>query len=112
MLNMNKKLHWAKKREIVAAWRQAACVYGRQSRWKDIGPTVVRVTFHVGANRRRDPHNWAPTIKPIVDGFTDAGFWPDDNVAWVAIVDPVFVVDKNRVGEVFVELLPMGTVNV
>ena len=23
--------------------------------------------------------NWNPTIKPILDGFTDAGLWTDDN---------------------------------
>lgn len=30
-------------------------------------------------NRKRDAANLAPTLKACVDGFTDAGLWPDDN---------------------------------
>ena len=28
---------------------------------------------------RFDPPNLYPTVKPLVDGFTDAGCWPDDD---------------------------------
>ena len=112
MLNMNKPLHWAKKSAIAAEWRKAAYFYAKQSKMKNIGPTVVRVMFYVSDNRRRDPHNWAPTIKHIVDGCREAGFWDDDTAEWVSVVDPVFIVDKSRKGDVVVELHPMGTVNV
>ena len=46
----------------------------------------VRVVLWVAPltrNRRRDPSNWAPTAKAIVDGLTDGGIWPDDNSDWV-----------------------------
>ena len=31
-----------------------------------------------GDNRRRDVHNYMPTVKAIIDGCTDAGLWADD----------------------------------
>jgi Holliday junction resolvase RusA-like endonuclease len=37
---------------------------------------------------RRDPHNWTGTaVKAVLDGFTDAGFWPDDNAKHVFVID-------------------------
>nr|DAF53066.1 MAG TPA: crossover junction endodeoxyribonuclease [Siphoviridae sp. ctJyX12] len=30
-------------------------------------------------SRRRDPHNYMPTLKAMVDGFVDAGVLPDDD---------------------------------
>lgn len=30
-------------------------------------------------NRRRDAHNWMPTIKHLIDGCVDAGILPDDS---------------------------------
>ena len=29
-------------------------------------------------NQRRDPHNFTPTVKYILDGLTEAKVWPDD----------------------------------
>jgi crossover junction endodeoxyribonuclease RusA len=31
------------------------------------------------SNNRADPANAAPSAKPIIDGFTHAGLWPDDD---------------------------------
>lgn len=96
-LNLNnKKLHWAKKAKIVAAWRQAACVHAKNAQVKNLKPSLVKVTFLVGVHRRRDGHNMAPTVKACVDGLVDAKCWPDDNGDWVAIVDPTFEVVGNK----------------
>lgn len=38
--------------------------------------------------RRRDPHNYFPTVKPVVDGLIDAGLWPDDTPEWVTTTEP------------------------
>jgi len=51
---------------------------------------LVQFAFPVSQNRRRDPHNYYPTIKPIIDGLTDAGFWPDDTPEYVATREPMF----------------------
>jgi hypothetical protein len=109
-LSLNKKLHWAKRSELVAHWRQAAFVAGRNSGFRDIGPSVVTVRFTVAQHRRRDPHNFVATVKPIVDGLVDAKFWPDDTPDWVAVTDPIFdvVVGGAWYGTVIVELREMG----
>lgn len=43
----------------------------------------VRVDYHVVTRRagRIDPANAYPTVKPIIDGMTDAGVWVDDDDA-------------------------------
>ena len=38
---------------------------------------VVEIAFP--DRRRRDPHNYMATVKPIVDGLVDAGVLPDDD---------------------------------
>lgn len=64
-------------------------VYARRAKLGPQPPSLVTVTLPVSGNRRRDPHNWTPTVKAIVDGLVDAGVWPDDNSDWVATVEPV-----------------------
>ena len=95
-LTMNQRLHWAQKSKISRAWRDAAsdaadehidpALYGY------LPPSLVTVHLPVKGNRRRDPHNWFPTIKPIIDGLVDAGLWPDDTPEWVRCTEPVLVV--------------------
>lgn len=38
----------------------------------------LTVDLDVRGNRRRDPHNYHATMKPIVDRLVQAGLWPDD----------------------------------
>lgn len=38
--------------------------------------------------RRRDPHNYMPTLKAMVDGFVDAGVLPDDDKHHLQGPDP------------------------
>lgn len=46
-------------------------------------PRLERVQIvgvvHPPNKKRRDPHNWAPTLKACVDGLVDAGVLADDN---------------------------------
>lgn len=39
--------------------------------------------LHFADSRRRDPNNWAPTAKAIVDGLVDAGVVDDDSAQYV-----------------------------
>ena len=52
------------------------------------GPWDVHVRLDVPDKRRRDPANYAPTIKCLVDGLTDAGWWPDDTPEYVRTHEP------------------------
>ena len=103
-MSMNDREHWRRKAERTKAWRTCAFVAARNAGVRNVGPSFVQVTFSVGRDVKRDPHNMAPTIKAIVDGLTDAGCWPDDDSSHVAIVDPLFV--KRPGQSVEVQLTP------
>jgi crossover junction endodeoxyribonuclease RusA len=66
----------------------------------------VEVWVEFGAKdpkKRRDPHNWYPTIKAILDGFTNAAVWADDDSEHVKTYEPVFS-DKVPVGSLRITL--------
>lgn len=90
LLSLNDRMHWAKRASLVAQWRKAAwaSAVGKGR----LGPSLVAVELPVFGNRRRDPHNFVPTIKPIIDGLVDARLWPDDTPEWVATLEPMLVV--------------------
>jgi len=91
LLNLNDRMHWRAKANYTATWRQAAKVAALQHYAPHLGRTLVKVTLPVRTpNTRRDPSNWYPTIKAIVDGITDAGVWPDDHAGYVVTQEPTF----------------------
>lgn len=91
LLSMNDRDHWRKKARLTADWVQAAQIAAHQARvhqkWEPV-PSIVTITLPVKGNRRRDPHNFFATVKPIVDGMVLAGIWPDDNSEWVTVTEP------------------------
>jgi crossover junction endodeoxyribonuclease RusA len=100
-LTMNQRLHWAQKSKISRLWRDAACEWAEASFCRchqmPLPPCLVTVHIPVKGNRRRDPHNYFPTVKPIVDGLVDAGLWPDDTPEWVRCIEPTLVVGAELV---------------
>ena len=42
-------------------------------------PCVVSILVLAPTRRRFDAPNLYPTVKPLIDGMTDAGVWSDDN---------------------------------
>ena len=71
--------HWAEKARRTKALRTLAHLAARETAPVPT-PTLVAVTIH--RPRRgtlRDPDNAQPTWKALIDGFTDAGLWPDDD---------------------------------
>jgi crossover junction endodeoxyribonuclease RusA len=62
----------------IAAWRAYRDLAGLQfARAHVVGELRFR------SLRRRDPANWAPTAKAVLDGLVDAGLFPDDDDAHV-----------------------------
>jgi hypothetical protein len=82
-LTANQRLHHMARARLSRQWRDATAWRCRHI--TETFTTGVRVVcelrFH--GNRRRDPGNWAPTAKAIVDGMVDAGLFPDDNAKYV-----------------------------
>lgn len=91
-INLNQRYHWRTKARLTREWRGAAYVAACQQLGR--GPAerareacFVRVRFPVvDPGKRRDPENWAPTSKALVDGLVDAGVWPDDDESHVLVL--------------------------
>lgn len=81
--------------ERVRAWRDAGFLCGRNGRRPRItGKATVTVMFGTDRpNQRRDPMNFYPTVKALIDGLTTAGFWPDDDARHVLVAQPIFTAD-------------------
>ncbi|WP_140489815.1 hypothetical protein [Bifidobacterium sp. UTBIF-68] len=109
-MTSNSRLHWSEKARHTAKLRRYAFMLGRSvmnARGLS-GPVfdrcVVDVSVMYPRQGRADPANVSPVVKPLLDGLTDAGFWPDDDSAHVMAVtyrrDPV----KSRYGTHMVTL--------
>lgn len=80
MLNLNQRMHWAKKAQLTKHWRRLAYVNAMAA---DLPTNLgrVHIVAHVTkpTNRQYDVHNLMPTLKACVDGLvTDYGLLPDD----------------------------------
>ncbi len=111
LLSMNDRKHWRAHALDVRYWRGgASCAAWRRDNCERppatyMNPAMVCVTLDVPDKRRRDPANFFPCVKAIVDGLVDAGWWPDDTPEWVTVVEPVLRVVKGPL-MVTVELRP------
>lgn len=82
-ISMNEGDTW-KVRNAAADWRDRAyfawCEQfpGHGPSGRAITPADIRTSLPFPTNRRRDPINFAKTVKHIVDGICMAGAWPDD----------------------------------
>lgn len=96
-INLNDRGHHMAKARRVATWREAGFWWAKQHRLRCTRATsVVEVWFEFGTNqpnRRRDPSNWTPTVKAVLDGFTDAAVWEDDDSRHVKTYEPIFSAD-------------------
>ena len=101
-MSMNDREHWAAKASRTKDWRHAAALAARKV--KPQPPSIVEVSIPFARNGRRDPHNYAPTVKAIVDGLVDAGLWPDDPPEFVRTFEPLCRVEKG--GELIITITP------
>ena len=109
-LTLNGREHWAVKGSRVKTWRATTFINARQQLIEpyDLGPSLVKVSFRFRQNRRRDPHNYFATVKPIIDGLVDAGLWPDDTPDHVATLEPELLVVKGHPNACHIEIWPKG----
>jgi Holliday junction resolvase RusA-like endonuclease len=100
-LNMNDRGSWHTLNARKVAWRDAAFWWAKQHRLMTRGAQgPVEVWFEFGTNqpnKKRDPHNWFPTVKAVCDGFTHACVWEDDDSTHVKTYEPTFT-DKVEAG--------------
>ncbi len=87
-LNLNKERtqFWAKNADKIALLRDQGTWLAREhlkGRKHLFGRCHVQVWLAFPDRIERDSSNWYPTAKAMVDGFTDAKMWPNDNDKWV-----------------------------
>lgn len=82
MLNLNQRMHWAKKAQLTKHWRTLTLANAMAA---DLPRNLdrVHITAHIikPTNRAYDVHNLLPTLKAAVDGLVDYGLIPDDTNA-------------------------------
>lgn len=87
-LNLNKRMHWAAADKHRKALRHEAMVRARAHRIPACQLISVRLVYRPRDKRTRDPSNFIPTQKPLLDGIVDAGVVPDDNPRYVRELMP------------------------
>lgn len=79
LLNANERLHWRTRHEITQAIVDAAIVMTRKAKIPHLDRVTITAVLHPADSRRRDPHNWFPSIKAAIDGIVRAGGVLDDD---------------------------------
>lgn len=78
-INSNDRIFWMERNRRTQAWRAHAKERAQTMQMPAIGCAHVICELVFSDRRRRDPANWAPTAKAVVDGLVDAGVFPDDD---------------------------------
>ena len=83
-------LHYHDRAKAVKYWRDLAAAEGSKCEnvWKikngdNCSPCEIVARPVSPKFTRQDTGAAMPTVKAIVDGFVDAGFWPDDSPDWI-----------------------------
>lgn len=80
LITSNERLGIHEKGRRVSALRQTGWAMARRYKVARIEWAHIFYVLHPNtAPRKRDPGNWAPSAKAVIDGFVDAGVLPDDN---------------------------------
>jgi crossover junction endodeoxyribonuclease RusA len=91
-LNEERGMNWAKRRRRTHPWRDmtwALALEAKLARRVAGRPCTITVVLPFDEERRRDPANFYPTVKSVVDGLVMARVWPDDTPEYVTVTEPV-----------------------
>lgn len=108
-LNSSNRMHWAARRRETDPWKLLAFTTATNAGLAAAlggAPCVVTVHIPVPDKRRRDPHNYVPVCKAVVDGLVRANVWPDDNPRYVTVTEPTLVYDPTHTIPASVVLTP------
>lgn len=94
LMSMNDRPHWAAKARATANWRTATKIAALTADITAPSPALIELQLPVPDRRRRDPMNYAPTMKAAIDGLVDADLWPDDTPEYVRTLEPTLYIAK------------------
>ena len=78
-ISSNDRRVWQDKARRTARLVKVGATIATAQRLKVDTPARLVVTVHTPSNRRFDPPNAWPTVKPLIDGFVKAGALADDS---------------------------------
>lgn len=78
-LSSNDRDHWGRRKTLSNHYRKWACQEAQRVGFPLLDKVWIDASLAFGDRRRRDAHNYMPTIKACIDGLVDAGVIPDDN---------------------------------
>lgn len=83
LLNANQRYGWHQKARYTKQIRTItwARAHAHRSRAMPAADCTVHIYWH--DKRRRDEHNYYPTLKAAIDGVVDAGLIPDDSTKYL-----------------------------
>jgi len=91
-LNEERSMNWAKRRRRTHPWRDTTWALAMQAKLaaRVAGRAcTITVVLPFEENRRRDPANFYPTVKAVVDGLVLAHVFDDDTPEYVTVTEPV-----------------------
>ena len=86
-LNANSRADRRREARTRRAWRDAAHIYARQAKLPKLGRASIIAELRFTDKRRRDAHNYYPTVKACIDGMVDYGLLDDDSDEFLVSVD-------------------------
>lgn len=95
--------HFGQRTRRLDPWRDLAWAMANNQNTKEqVAGRRGRITVVIPFRTRavRDPHNYFPIVKSVVDGLVRALVWPDDNPEYVEVLEPRLVIGKNALVEI------------
>lgn len=83
LMTSNERLHHYQRSDRTRELRNAACLATRKARVPHLQRAYVTCYLRPVDRRRRDPGNWYPSAKAVLDGVVDAGVLADDDATRV-----------------------------
>lgn len=91
-INQERTMHWAARNRRLDPWKTTTFWLARQAHLAEAvagQAATITAVLPVRGHHRRDPANYYPTVKAIVDGLVLAGVWPDDTPEFVTVNEPI-----------------------
>lgn len=108
-LNQERTMHWAQRNRRLDPWKITTFWMAKEAKLPAAVAgcsAIITAVLPVRGHYRRDPANYYPTVKAIVDGLVLAGVWSDDTPEYVTVNEPILVDAKVQANaEVRIELL-------
>lgn len=78
-VNSERRMHWARRAELVKAWRHAAKIYARYEHVPRYEWVEIEACIAQASGVPADPGAHYPVVKAVVDGLVDAGIIEGDD---------------------------------